>query len=427
MSATDGELEQIVRAELAADAADAPSGWTTRQAVLSAVSGETPPIRFDAPAHPARRWAVPVAAAAVLTVLTAASLLGAKELGQHSTPAASKGTAAANQGTAASSSAKPVPGASGGYFPMHYASNTAFGSCLVGDPGLEVDSKAPISHGNRKEMIPLIKSKGGGTCTLSGYPDVKVFDPVAHLGDTGGAPKMVAAETLHGPLGGVTGTAAPPLTLAPGSQISAIIEWSDQPVPGKSCTYGEPTWIFGLGAGAPPAGMICDLQVHPFVAGTTGSMTYTGSGRAGPASCTEDPVLTAKGTDVSTQSGDGAGKLMTWTNTGTVACVFTGYPTVQASAASGAQVTVTQTLRGTLGGLAASQSAPPAITLQPGQSASAVLEWESAQYGSAKCVNLRLVQIGLGDAGGHGFGFLDSQRICNLQVHPVVPGTTGSG
>lgn len=81
------------------------------------------------------------------------------------------------------------------------------------------------------------------------------------------------AQALRGPLGGLSGDKLPQLTVAPGHPASALVEWSENPADGR-CDSGGVLW---LTLGTPRAGggglpsRVCALQVHPFVAGSTGS------------------------------------------------------------------------------------------------------------------------------------------------------------
>ncbi|HEX2902273.1 MAG TPA: DUF4232 domain-containing protein [Jatrophihabitans sp.] len=257
MNATDDDLERIIRAELAADAAAAPAGWLTRQAVLATVASSAEQNPAD---HPLRRWAVPLLAAVLLAAVTAGSLLVPRALTSRSAPM--------QAATVGNRPASRAPGSAGGKFPFYYASHTATGTCLSAQLGGK--SSAPTAHGSLQAWVLHVAAPQDRSCTLSGYPDVKVF--ASPSGDRpGGAPLLTAAQTLHGPLGGVTGSTVPQLTLRPGSWISALVEWSSVPAKGASCVQGAPTFVLGRGWTDPPAGPICDLQVHPFVAGDTGS------------------------------------------------------------------------------------------------------------------------------------------------------------
>jgi hypothetical protein len=79
-----------------------------------------------------------------------------------------------------------------------------------------------------------------------------------------------------------------------------------------------------------------------------------------------------------------AGIQLSFTNSGSASCKLTGYPGVAALNAAGAQqLQATRTLRGYLSGLPDGDDTIPVVTLQPGQSAMAGLEWE--QGGNSAC------------------------------------------
>lgn len=125
-------------------------------------------------------------------------------------------------------------------------------------------------------------------------------------------------------------------------------------------------------------------------------------------------------------------------NTGAVACELDGYPGVALLDASGRQVLqAVRTPSGYLGGLAAGTSVPPTLTVDPGQVVSALLEGTDVPAGTAtscpyypavlvtppnQTVSTRLVLTT-----GSGTGPDRGLPGCSPpQVHPVVPGTTGS-
>lgn len=135
-------------------------------------------------------------------------------------------------------------------------------------------------------------------------------------------------------------------------------------------------------------------------------------------------ILGVQGSRISTGSGDGAGVRVVWRNDGPAACTFTGYPTAQLLDAAGHPVgSVTRTGRGRLGGVRAAVSAPPALVLKAGQSASAVVEWATVPAAGAVCVEARQVRVGIGSSAAT---VPVATRQCDAQVHPVVAGVTGS-
>jgi len=78
------------------------------------------------------------------------------------------------------------------------------------------------------------------------------------------------------------------------------------------------------------------------------------------------------------------GQVIGFINVSKVACTLTGYPGVAGLDAQGRQVAQAQRqLMGMLGGLANGATAPPAVTLAPGQSASAMVEGTDNPVGTA--------------------------------------------
>ncbi|WP_344661335.1 DUF4232 domain-containing protein [Catenulispora subtropica] len=119
-------------------------------------------------------------------------------------------------------------------------------------------------------------------------------------------------------------------------------------------------------------------------------------------------------------------------NTGTTTCRLQGYPELAAADSSGKQIfSARQTPRGPAGGLAAGDSTPPAVDLKPGQTASALWEWEapatSKNLSCAAIGSVRQVQISLPASPGQTTLSWNISGSCSddLQVNPFVPGTTG--
>jgi len=108
-----------------------------------------------------------------------------------------------------------------------------------------------------------------------------------------------------------------------------------------------------------------------------------------------------------------------------VACTITGYPGVDALNAAGRRVlSATRTKAGYLGGV---ESGPiPKVNLASGKTASAILEW--IDLGSPPCPRARSLRITPPNASKSVVlspKSLKVQTLCRVQVHPVVPGTTG--
>jgi hypothetical protein len=196
----------------------------------------------------------------------------------------------------------------------------------------------------------------------------------------------------------------------------------------------------GLLAACQPAG--ADAGGLPAPSGT-GSATVAGSVPASPTGAV--PVSTSPG-EVPTSSaamprcrrpiarvsvghwdaGSGHRSVaLVFTNTGAQPCRLSGYPGVAGLDAAGSQVAqARRTLHGYLGGLSA--GSPPVLTLAPGESASALVEALAfnASDGSA-CTAFGGLLVTVPDDTASTRLPWDSDGCSDLQVHPVVSGTTG--
>lgn len=130
-------------------------------------------------------------------------------------------------------------------------------------------SQAGAGHSG---VVVLFRNRSTATCLLQGYPGVAGLN-------SAGAQVTQAKRTPSGYLGGLgPGQTAPPVVaLAPGQQASALVEGTDVPTgSATSCPS-----LAGLLVTAPNVhhsvhlsgapGDCSGLQVHPVVAGTTGS------------------------------------------------------------------------------------------------------------------------------------------------------------
>lgn len=110
----------------------------------------------------------------------------------------------------------------------------------------------------------------------------------------------------------------------------------------------------------------------------------------------------------------------------TTRCEIFGYPGVDLVTAAGATVAhLTRTLRGMAGGEPVGVTAPHAVVLAPGASASALAEASDVpQAGITDCGNygLRITVPNQYVAVPGGTAMLPR---CEAEIHPVVPGTSG--
>jgi hypothetical protein len=122
------------------------------------------------------------------------------------------------------------------------------------------------------------------------------------------------------------------------------------------------------------------------------------------------------------------GVVLLFVNNGSTSCVLYGYPGAAGLNASGAQVVqAKRTLTGMMGGLAPGVTALPRITLAPGQTASAVVEGTDVPSGTeTSCPTYSSLLVTAPNAKVSVTIPFSLPGCSGLQVHPVVPGTSGS-
>lgn len=145
---------------------------------------------------------------------------------------------------------------------------SATGSCLrtqLGDLETGFDTR---EAGNRASMAVTISANGSTSCTITGYPRILVVDEDQNLQKF-----PFPAQTLRGPLGGVTGDRFTQVTVSPGHPATALVEWSENPADGRCDSGGDVMLSLGIiGAGGGPLPKaVCAVQVHPLVPGSTGT------------------------------------------------------------------------------------------------------------------------------------------------------------
>lgn len=145
---------------------------------------------------------------------------------------------------------------------------SATGSCLrtqLGDLETGFDTR---EAGNRASMAVTLSANGSTSCTITGYPRILVVDEDQNLQKL-----PFPAQTLRGPLGGVTGDRFTQVTVSPGHPATALVEWSENPADGRCDSGGDVMLSLGIiGAGGGPLPKaVCAVQVHPFVPGSTGT------------------------------------------------------------------------------------------------------------------------------------------------------------
>lgn len=130
----------------------------------------------------------------------------------------------------------------------------------------------PVStqSGDGHGLLLTIELTEGAPCTVSGYPDIRAVDG-------SNATLAVARHTPRGFFGGLaTGTTTPPtVTLHAGQTASALVEWAAAAyTPTSTCSRNGRILVTLAGKGSiydSPISQLCDLEVHPFVAGNTGT------------------------------------------------------------------------------------------------------------------------------------------------------------
>jgi Protein of unknown function (DUF4232) len=156
------------------------------------------------------------------------------------------------------------------------------------------------------------------------------------------------------------------------------------------------------------------------------SSTTTSTTTSGPTRCTFAELEISLG-----QMGAGLGHeggTVLFENTGTSACALAGYPGVAALNSTGQQVAQAQrTPSGYLGGMETGSTTPPLVELQPGGTASAMVEGTDVPVGNAtSCPTYAAVLVTPPTSTQSTRLTLSLPGCSPLQVHPVVSGTTGS-
>jgi hypothetical protein len=117
--------------------------------------------------------------------------------------------------------------------------------------------------------------------------------------------------------------------------------------------------------------------------------------------------------------------VLVFTNKGSRPCRMAGYPGVAALNGGGSQVAQAQrTLSGYLGGVASGSA--PRVMLAAGQQASALVEGLGSTGAVSPCTGYAGLLVTIPDDTASTRLSWATDVCSDLQVHPVVPGTTGS-
>lgn len=134
------------------------------------------------------------------------------------------------------------------------------GSCGVTTNEIALELGLPKQVlGGRIGMVLTVSAHGATTCTIAGFPNVRALD-------AGGNLEAIAHQQ---PL---AGTSSQQVTVSPGHPASVLVDWARTAASGSCYPDGhlQLTFVPGGYGFNQSMGRFCDLQVHQFVAGSTG-------------------------------------------------------------------------------------------------------------------------------------------------------------
>ena len=288
----------------------------------------------------------------------------------------------------------------------------------------------------------------GTTWTL--IPTVKTAETMP--ADTGPA-GCFSSPSFPGSPSSQTGGSFPAVAIAgpttwwvisPGAQGTTVDvtsngggSWTDVPAAGLGSGGTAGAQLTLVGAAGPTVAWAsvvneADESAPASFQTTDGGRTWSPLAPAVPAasatspSCADDQLSTSLGKE-SVGLGH-VGETIVFTNVSTSACTLYGYPGVAGLAAAGTQIIQAgRTPSGYLGGLwNTPDGPPPTVALAPGQVASALVEGVDNQVGSMPCVRLSGFLV-TAPATTRSVDLPGDFLECDgLEVHPVVPGTSGT-
>jgi hypothetical protein len=260
-------------------------------------------------------------------------------------------------------------------------------------------------------VVLLFRNVSGQPCSLVGYPGLDVRNGAGHV-------IAHARRTLSGYVAATTAVRS--VTILPGDFASASVE-SDafNPVNGAYCGASASiattppntthTVVF------PVSIYLCQLEVHPVVAGTLGMAPAI----TGPACGNGSIAVYHSGVDGAAGHGSA---ILYFRNVSSSTCRLYGYPGLDVLDAHGRVLAHAQrTVSGYSGGVHV--VAP--VTIAPGNFASATAEWlfyNPVTLGD--CAYSTWVAITPPNT-THTVVVPWSINICALQIHPVTGGTLG--
>ncbi|HEU5268785.1 MAG TPA: DUF4232 domain-containing protein [Jatrophihabitans sp.] len=216
----------------------------------------------------------------------------------------------------------------------------------------------------------------------------------------------------------VTGCAAKSTPSAPGTVAADSPGYTGPPVVTESAMPTDSTG----GTATDPSGTASPSATQTSVPPSTPAPVRTVSPGAGLAECAL-PYLRISVRPAAVRSAH-ASYLLTFTNTGQVACRMAGYPSVVVLNSAGRPVLrATPTPSGYLGGV---HGRPTTVLVGSDQPASALLEGEQIDLSGNRCPARPGLQI-TPPSSAVPARIPVTTTICGgVQIHPVVPGGTGS-
>lgn len=224
--------------------------------------------------------------------------------------------------------------------------------------------------------------------------------------------------------GGKRRLAARLAVASPGKVLSTIVVVAAVAAVATACGGVGP-----IGASSPPPSIPATASDGTSTSGS--AATATGSGAAGPApECTAADLSVTGG---ATGAGLGHSALvLLFTNSSSAPCFVQGYPGVALQLSGGGVYNAERTMTGYMGGDAA--PSPTRVSLAPGATASAVIEWlDAPQDGgavtTADCTGYAAVGLLVtapDQTSSTELGAPGALPVCwGFEVHPIVPGSGG--
>ncbi len=271
-------------------------------------------------------------------------------------------------------------------------------------------------------------------CVLSGYPTVQFFT------GTTDAPRAFAIDVSHDGPGVAFASHPRSIVLGPSGSSTSASNGA-----GLLFTSGD---FASNGSGNCPQVTSIVVRLHDSGQGKRVFLWYPSNVCRSPASVNVSAFFPASSldsytlpdispvcemSDLSVTAGRGdaglghVGLAILFRNVSVIPCRMRYYPSVSLLDASGRRVaTGKETPSGYLGGLPQGMSDPPIVNLLPGQTASALIEGLDSRDTGAACPVYPTISV-VPPVLGHAIRIEHAFSGCSdLEVHPLVPGTTGS-